>query len=210
VPDACTVLIGATDLLPALQQRAGGLNGEVLAFSDGEALRALDTITKRRPTMIVLERLFSVSPRGTALINRIKADRSLRQSEIRVFAHDSDYKRVVPTAPLPAPAALDQRGTRRAPRFRMAANVDMSVDGRACALIDLSTVGAQVVGPGTLKPNQRVSASLIDNASRALFSATVAWTKFEIAATGPVYRSGLDFIDADPAAVDAFCARHKA
>jgi hypothetical protein len=211
VPESCTVVIGATDLLPALQERAGSLNGEVLAFSDAEALRALDTITKRRPTVIVLERLFSVSPRGTALINRIKADFSLRQSEIRVFAHDSDYTRVVPTAPLPVPAAVDQRGTRRAVRFKMAADVDMGVDGRACALIDLSTVGAQVVGPAMLKPNQTVSISLIDNASRALFHATVAWTKFEIPASGvPVYRSGLDFVDADPAAVDSFSARHKA
>ena len=70
--ESCTVLIGAADLLPALRERTGGVNGEVLAFSESEALRALETITTRRPKIIVLERLFSVSPRGTALIRRIK------------------------------------------------------------------------------------------------------------------------------------------
>src|SRR5471032_1279397 len=127
VAESCTVLIGHPDMLPALQERAGAVNGEVLSFSDGEALRALETITKRRPSIIVLERLFSVSPRGTALINRIKADKSLRDAEIRVFAHDSDYTRIVHRAPLPLPVphSLDQRGTRRAPRFRIAPKVNM-------------------------------------------------------------------------------------
>ena len=32
----------------------------------------------------------------------------------------------------------------------------MAVDGNPAALVDLSTVGAQVVSPTVLKPNQRV------------------------------------------------------
>ena len=208
--ESCTVLIGHADLLSALQERAGGVNGEVLSFSDGEALRALETITRRRPNIIVLERLFSVSPRGTALINRIKADTSLRDAEIRVFAHDSDYTRIVHRAPLPVPQSLDQRGTRRAPRFRIAPKVHMVVEGRPAPLIDLSTCGAQVLSPGALKPNQRISVGLVDDVSQASFSALVAWTKFEIPPNGAeVFRSGIDFVDADAAVVDAFCLRHK-
>jgi hypothetical protein len=211
VSEPCTVLIGAVDLLPALKQRAGDVNGEVLAFSDAEALRALEAITKRRPRVIALERLFSVSPRGTALINRIKADASLRQAEIRVFAHDSDYTRVVPHAPAPAPQVLDQRGTRRAPRFKMAEKVRVVVEGHTSTLIDLSTVGAQILSPGKLKPNQTVMIALTGEIESVRCTATVAWTKFEIPpSSAPVYRSGIDFVDADPASVDAFCARHKA
>ena len=208
--ETCTVVIGAPDLLAALERRAGGVNGEVLSFSDADAVRALDTITKRRPHVIVLERRFSVSPRGTALINRIKADKSLRQAEIRVFAHDSDYTRIVPHAPLPAPLALDQRGTRRAPRIRMAPKVFMAVDGKTSALIDLSTCGAQVLSPIALKPNQRIAVGLVDDVVHVKFGALVAWTKFEIPPSGsPVYRSGIDFVDADGAVVDAFCVRHR-
>ncbi len=208
--ESCTVLIGAADLLPALKQRAGGANGEVLAFSDDEALRALDVITTRRPRVIALERLFSVSPRGTALINRIKADASLRQAEIRVFAHDSDYTRVVPHAPAPAPQVLDQRGTRRAPRFKMAEKVRVVVEGHTSALIDLSSVGAQILSPGKLKPNQTIMIALTDEIDSVRGTATVAWTKFEIPpSSAPVYRAGIDFVDADAASVDAFCARHR-
>lgn len=210
--EPCTVLIGAVDLLPALKQRAGDANGEVLAFSDAEALRALEAITTRRPRVIALERLFSVSPRGTALINRIKADASLRQAEIRVFAHDSDYTRVVPHAPAPAPQTLDQRGTRRAPRFKMAEKVRAVAEGHTSTLIDLSTVGAQILSPGKLKPNQTtITIALTDEIESVRCTATVAWTKFEISpSSAPVYRAGIDFVDADPASVDAFCARHKA
>ncbi len=209
--DSCTVLIGAAEVLAALQVRAGDLNGEVIAFSDDEALRALETITRRRPTIIVLERLFSVSPRGTALINRIKADHSLQQAEIRVFAHDSEYTRVVPHAPPPLPQSIDQRGTRRAPRFKMTTSAHMIVEGKASPIVDLSTVGAQVLSPAMLKPNQQVAAGLVDDVTNAKFKASVAWTKFEMTPAGvPVYRSGINFIDADSSTVDAYCQRYRA
>jgi hypothetical protein len=208
VSEPCTVLIGAAELLPALQERAGELSGELIIFSDHEALRALDTIAKRRPGVIVLERLFSVSPRGTALINRIKADQSLREAEIRVFAHDSGFSRVVPLAPLPQ--SIDQRGTRRAPRFRMAAHAHMIVEGKTSPLVDLSTVGAQVLSPAMLRPNQLVAAGLVDDVTNAKFQASVAWTKFEVSRSGaPVYRSGIAFIDADTSAVDSYCVRNR-
>jgi hypothetical protein len=118
VTDPCTVVIGARDFLPGLTERAAAINGEVLAFSDGEALRALEEITKRKPRVVALERLFAITPRGAALINRIKADPTLRLSEIRVLEHNTDYTRVVPRPNAAAAPAVDQRGTRRAPRRR--------------------------------------------------------------------------------------------
>jgi len=227
-----------------LKERAEEGQGELLAFTDAEALRALEVITKRRPRIVTLERLFASTPRGAALIHRIKADPSLLQSEIRVVSHDSDYARVLPrepssdggaspaasaapaagaapvgaaataaaTAPAAAPVAppLDQRGTRRAPRYRIAAKVDVQVDGNAATLVDLSTVGAQVVSAGALKPNQRVRMAMVDEAGNIRFNAAVAWAKFEIPpGSGPRYRAGLDFVDADRQAVSAFCMRHK-
>src|SRR5712692_8330776 len=135
-----------------LKERAEDGATEVLTFADNEALRALEMITTRRPRFVMLERQFAATPRGAALIHRIKADPALVGSEIRVVSHDSDYARVLPrppgdggdtsatapagmttaatvapvvapvVAPAEAPVApLDQRGTRRAPRFRIAA-----------------------------------------------------------------------------------------
>ena len=106
--------------------------------------------------------------------------------------------------------ALDQRGTRRAPRFKTADNVAVALDGKSGSLIDLSIVGAQVVSPGGLKPNQRIAMALIDETAHVRFNASVAWTSFEMSPSGePRYRAGINFEDADAAAVDAFCARHR-
>jgi hypothetical protein len=204
------VLIGAFDLLPGLKERAGTINGDVLTFADADALQALETITKRRPGVVALERMFAVTPRGAALINRIKADPALRHSEIRVLAHDSDYQRVVPRTPPPTAPALDQRGTRRAPRFKMATNVMAQVDGKPASVVDLSTVGAQIVSPAVLKPNQKNAVVLQDDLTSIRFTASVVWTSFEIPPnSGPRYRAGLDFPDADADAIAAFCERHK-
>ena len=205
------MLIGAADLLPGLKERAGAFDGDVLMFADADALRALEIITRRRPAVIALERMFAVTPRGSALITRIKADPALRQSEIRVLAHDGDYLRIVPRTLPPAAPALDQRGTRRAPRFKMA-NTSAQVEGKTAMLIDLSIVGAQVVSPGALKPSQRITLALLDDTGSVRFEANVVWTSFEIQPnSGPRYRAGLDFGDAGEhcEAITAFCDRHK-
>ena len=213
--EPCVVLIGAPDLLPALRTRAGAVNGELIEFSHLDAVAALEAITKRRPQMVALERLFAMTARGAALINRVKADPSLEDVEIRVLAHDSDYTRVVPRAKAAAPAvaapALDQTGTRRAPRFKIAGRVEVVIDAKAALLVDRSTVGAQVVTPLALKPNQEIAMALPNADAIVRFHAKVAWTSFAPTPEGaPRYRAGIDFMDAEAAAVGAFIERHKA
>jgi len=213
------VLIAAADLLPPLKERAAREGGELLAFTDGDALRALETIMKRRPAIVALERAFATTPRGAALINRIKADPSLARSEIRVVSHDAEPARATP--PLPAenspadtvaavaidepPAPLDDRGTRRAARVPIAGGVEVLIDGNAATLVDLSAMGAQVLSPTTLKPNQRVRVSLTDERGTLRMSGAITWASFEIPHR---YRAGIDFIDADPAAIEALAKRH--
>ena len=49
---------------------------------------------------------------------------------------------------------------------------------------------------------------LTDDRGVVRLNATVAWASFEIAPkSGPRYRAGIEFIGADAAAVDAYCAR---
>jgi hypothetical protein len=219
-----TVLIAAAEHLQALKEH--GDLGDAQTFSDAEALRALEVITRKRPDVIALEQVFAATSRGAALINRIKADPKLASCEIRIVAHDSGSSRLadgaapathdgsavavaVAAAPAPAAAPLDQRGTRRAPRVRIVEGVEVSIDGNPAALIDLSVVGAQVVSVSILKPNQRLR-MLINHGKRPLrFSAGVAWASFELAKTGPRYRAGLEFFDAEADAVQKFCEAKK-
>jgi hypothetical protein len=217
---ACTVLVGAPELLPALRERTG-LTGEVLTFSDQEPLRALEAIVARRPAIVALERLFAATSRGAALINRIKSDPNLVDAEIRIVSHDSDYVRVS-RRPRPAAATsvavqsppqperpLDWRGTRRAPRVRIMEGVEGLIDGNSALLVDLSPVGAQVISQVVLRPNQRVRMMLVDEAGTVRFNAIVAWASFEIPTGTPRYRAGIEFTDAAGPAVSAFAERHR-
>jgi hypothetical protein len=217
-------VIASADLLPAMKRR--NATDEIVAFSDAEAHLALEEILRRRPRAVELERHFAATPRGAALINRIKADPALEQSELRVVSHDGDFARVVPRVPGAAPSTpavailetvaevepdLDQRGTRRAPRFRIAGDMGVHLDGNAATLVDLSTVGAQVISPTILKPKQRVRVALTDDHGTMRFNGAITWAFFEIPSNhAPHYRAGVDFVDADSFAVGAFCLRHKA
>src|SRR6185503_2611385 len=88
------VVIAATNLMPALQERLAD-EGELLAFADTEPIQALQAILEQRPRLIILERLFAATPRGAALINRIKTDPQLGHAEVRVMSHTGDYTRQV-------------------------------------------------------------------------------------------------------------------
>src|SRR5262249_24526933 len=158
---------------------------ELLAFADSDALRALEVITTRRPAIVALDRGFAASPRGAALINRIKADPSLIHSQIRVVSHDSSYAPVTderpPTiagisdGPTEMSQALDERGTRGTPRVTIAKGVETLIDGNAAVLVDLSVGGAQVLSASVLKPNQRVRVTLTDARGSIRINGTVAW-----------------------------------
>jgi hypothetical protein len=208
VADSCTVLIAASHLLPVLRERPAMGNAEVLTFTEAEALDALETVHRRRPNIVALERMFAVTPRGAALINRIKADPNLLNTEIRVVARDVDYLRISPRTP--APAHLDYRGTRRAPRVRMAGSVEILVEDARASLIDLSTFGVQVVSPGGLKPKQTVRIALKDTQGAVECTGLVAWASLEITPEGARYRAGIELAGAEASSVDAFATRHRA
>jgi CheY-like chemotaxis protein len=228
---APAVVIAASNLMPALRERLADA-GELLTFADTEPIQALQAMLEHRPDLIVLERLFAATPRGAALINRIKTDPQLAHAEVRVMSHTGDYTRQVskPASAAPAggpggtgtsgasvateapPQSLDWHGTRRAPRFRVRGGVEMQLDGNPATVVDLSTVGAQVFSSTILRPNQKLRVSIPNDDFVMRFRGAVAWAKFELPnpTAPPRYRAGVEFIDADATAVDDFCNKIKA
>ena len=227
-----SVVIAATNLMPGLRDRLSD-EGDLLAFADTEPIQALQAILAHKPRLIVLERLFAATPRGAALINRIKTDIQLTHTEVRVMSHTGDYSRVVKQASVEAPAAaggaresvavappvvadelprqLDWHGTRRAPRYRIRKGVEIQLDGNGAFVVDLSVIGAQVVSPTILRPNQRVRISVPTDEFVMRFRGAIAWAKFELPnpTEAPRYRAGVEFLDADGAAMEEYCNRHK-
>jgi len=207
---AKVILIAAPELIPALRERVGS-DGPVLTFADSDPVRAMKAIAAERPPAVALERLFAASPRGAALIARIKNDPSLNASEIRILSHDSDYQRISPRrreAPLRKPAAKPAKpfdtGTRRWPRVKMKESAAATVNGRPARLIDLSPGGAQLIGPESLRARQRASVGLGPVGLTLVVAGTVVWARAELSRKGPATRVGIQFTDPDAAAVAAF------
>ncbi len=212
-----TVLISAPQHLAALTQHSDLPNVE--AFADADVLKALETIAGRRPQVVALERRFAGTARGTALINRIKADPALASCEIRLLDADGGVGRstdsaVAATGAVAAPAAvavevppavrLDRTGTRRAERVAINKSIAILIDSNPATLVNISIVGAQVLSPLLLRPNQHVRMSLIDEARPIRFNGVVAWAAFEMPKEGPRYRAGVSFYDAAPDMVARF------
>jgi CheY-like chemotaxis protein len=225
---SATVLIAAAEHIASLKEREELV--DTVMFSDAEALKALDLITRQRPKVVLLDRLFADTSRGTALINRIKADPSLVKCEIRIVEDDRSYSQVplqraesggptggsgsgaagivVEDIPSPPSTALDQIGTRNAPRFKVVDGIEVEIDGNPATLVNLSVSGAQVISPTILKPNQRVR-FIMSTKPPIRLKAAVAWASFEIPKGSARYRAGIQLFGADPAAMMRFIDRHK-
>jgi CheY-like chemotaxis protein len=208
-----TVLIAASEHLAALQEHTDLTGAE--AFADTDAIKALDTITRQRPSVIALEKVFAASARGAALINRIKADPALASCEIRIVESNSNAAAARPAASTGGAAAVAVEPSapaappvynpeRRAPRVSVTRVIEILVDGNPATLVNISVVGAQVVSLTSLRPNQHVRMSLVDPGRPIRFSGMVAWSAFEMPREGPRYRAGIDFFDAAPDAVARF------
>jgi hypothetical protein len=234
---AAALVIAAENLMPSLRERVK-VEGDVIVFSDTEPIQALQAIMDQRPGLVVLERLFAATPRGAALINRIKSDPQLAVVEVRVMSHTGDYSRQVvkptaiasssarpagagagplgtsaPVATHDPPRSLDWHGTRRAPRFRLRGGVELQLDGNPASIVDLSTVGAQVISPTILRPNQKVRITLPLDDFVLRFRGAIAWAKFELPrspVTAPQYRAGVEFMDSDPTTLDKVIERNRA
>ncbi len=217
---ASVVLIVAADEVQAVKS-VPGFETDIRVFADTDAIKAEQLITRDRPRLVVLGRAFTETERGLALINAIRTDQTLADTQIRVIGQASDYLDLVsqraeagfapgtavPGEPLPA----DYLGPRQARRFRMDAGVEVRFGETSATLVDLSRIGACVVGPITMRPHQRVLFSLVDSEQDLNIAASVVWAVFEPTQGDrpPHYRAGVKFIDADPEIIEGFSVRHR-
>jgi hypothetical protein len=212
---ATIVVIGPELTLPTLRARFES-GGRVHSFTDNEAIEALEHIFRHRPRIVAVEREFSGTSRGAALIGRVKDDPALAECEVRVVAHDasprpSGVRRPgAPGVPEAAAAKPAQQGIRRAARVRIADGIEVLVDGDPAQLVDLSVLGAQVLAPFALKPNQRVRVSFADARGVVRCLGSVAWASFEMPKGLPTrYRAGIEFAGGNAEALSLFCEKHR-
>jgi hypothetical protein len=98
---------------------------------------------------------------------------------------------------------------RQARRLKMQEGIEVTLDGSASSLVDMSSIGAQVLSPLALRPNRVVKMALRGDESALACKVRVMWAKFEPKGTAAAqYRVGVKFTDADVKEVDAFMAQH--
>jgi hypothetical protein len=120
------------------------------------------------------------------------------------------------TAGLTAPIAEGNRESaeyspaRQARRIKMRADIEVTLDGSASSLVDMSSLGAQVVSPLALRPNRVVKMTLKGAESALGCKVRVMWARFEQphGTAAAQYRVGVKFTDLEPKAVDGFMASH--
>lgn len=201
MPAGATVLIGSSQLASAVAARPDTAGRELIVFAERDVREAVETIVRRRPEIVVVSELFAQTPRGTALTYRVAIDRQLAHTQVWIVGPDGH---VAPTKPQVTPTwmGLDTSGTRRVPRVRIRAGVSVHIDGAPAQLVDLSTMGAQVVSATVLKPHQRIRVLLPVEADTTRAVGNVAWAAFELpkGSAEPRYRAGLAFTisDAEP------------
>lgn len=207
------LLLASEDVLAAWSARAHP-GADVLALAESDLHHALDVIARRRPEVLVVEQGFASTARGSAFLQRLRRDPGLPRVEVRVLSAEHAAALASPHTPLGAsPAAVValaqplRGGLRRAARLRVPDGVEAEVDGAPASLVDVSTLGAQVVTPRTLRPNQRVRLQLVHDGNVVRATAGVAWSTLELPkGRTPQYRAGVEFREADPETLEAFCA----
>jgi len=210
-----TVFVASAEVLAAWCERTS-TSTDVVALDESDTHGLIDVLVRRRPKVVVLERRFLSTAKGSALVHRLRHDEDLPRVEIRVLPTEHAVTLTTSHSPLAtspaAVAALAQPiagSIRRAVRVVIPDGVHVQVDGVPAALIDLSTLGAQVVSSRALRPNQRVRLQFTDEYGAVVRAhAGVAWSAFELPPGGPPrYRAGVEFRDADPAAIEEFYER---
>jgi hypothetical protein len=189
-------------------------NGAVIVFAEQEAAHALALIAEKRPAVVAVERAVALAGPDGELLARVR-DVIPPGSEIRILMQEPDgtpsvLRRSLSAAPeaaiIAAARPLDRSWIRRAPRFSVKRGTAALVNGDPSALVNLSVIGAQLVSPSVLRPNQRIRVGLLEDDRELRLTGAIAWSTFEPVAQ-PRYRAGIEFTDGDTAALEQFC-RH--
>jgi hypothetical protein len=101
--------------------------------------------------------------------------------------------------------------TRQARRVKMREAIEVQVDGSTSLLVDLSSLGAQILSPGAMRPKQPVRMLLPREDGAFPCKGRIVWACFEPpdAQGTSRYRAGVTFTEADAAALEAFLVQHS-
>jgi len=231
--DITVVVADATQTL-AIRGRLP-LSGRVTWFSAGNLFAAHESIQMHHPKVIAVEAVFAKTPAGQEFLARIERlaipgstiklvvraegkwattpyTGCLTTAESQIVAGAASTDRSTSRVSGLAAVAAQAKGanTRRASRFKILESTNAVVENGKATLVNISTLGAQVVSQPCLKPTHKVKIVLPDADEVLHLTAHVAWATFEQTQPGaaPHYRAGMEFTDAAQEILEDYCRRH--
>jgi hypothetical protein len=141
------------------------------------------------------------------------ASARVRELELKLFGreqtapegHDLDLGSMLEDA---APA---EQPIRRFERYSFPSKIEARFDEYDAQLVDLSVGGAQILSAIAFELFREAPIALVSDEIPVACRAKVMWTRADPQSQGKTlrYRAGVQFIDADPAAVEAFIIRYS-
>ena len=237
-----TVFVASADLLTAWTSHTVS-DARLTTFSDAALEGAVEAIFRGRPNMVVVEHRVAVTAHGPEFIKRLQTDPGLAGLDVRVIDAETitsliespEFARRASELLAERAEQLPAATRRRMTRFQVPQGVELVVDGSSAMLVDLSTMGAQVLSCGILRPKQRVRVTLPEEENMVRLNAEIAWSALELPKSGtaptfydmdrlkqameddmtvsrlatPHYRAGLKFVTSDSQIIERFCSRVK-
>ena len=158
---------------------------------------ALPLVAKGRGTALLYAE--SLPDRGSAADDRVAG--KIAEILAEYVRSRLNIKQTASAAEQPAPPPQ-----RRARRVKMLDGTMVVIGDMDGTLIDLSSLGAQVLSPGVLRPNTAVRLVLPTEAGGISCEATVVWVTVERTknSKSPLYRAGMQFTDVKTGELDGF------
>jgi hypothetical protein len=218
-PFSPTVVIARSELVGAFQQHLGG-DPTVIVMDGADGPRLLGT-GERAPQVVAVDPSVIGTGLGKWVLGELRDGGEFLKTEFRVLATDVTGVPILLRKPIEHGARLAIAGAsqplprghlRRVPRHPMEDGLHALVNGTSTALVDLSVLGAQVISPAVLRPNERVLMRILVEADGDVrMKGAIAWSMFELPpdARSPRYRAGLEFTTADATRLEAYCAEHR-
>ena len=178
---------------------AGGTFPGLSGGTAGYAI-ALPVLSGDKQTMI----LYAENPPDWS-----KGDRAVAEKLAGIVADHLSYrlrkKQTANDAQMPASAPV-----RRARRLKVREGTTIDIDGSEGALVDVSTIGAQLLSTHAMKPNRAVKLLLPNENGGVACEARVVWSIVETNADHKKarYRAGVQFTEVDESQLEALFAQY--
>lgn len=137
----------------------------------------------------------------------------IRELELQLFGREqgSPDADIDLASLLESPVTVEQP-IRRFSRYTFRPGIEVRFDSESGELVDLSVGGAQVVSAAPLELEAQATFALVSDEIPVSCEGRVVWSRADPRSAGKIrrYRAGILFLNADPAAIEAFIIRYSA